>query len=61
MGSSIHTWLGEWATDCPIVTGVEVVMRRAVAGCDDTGLGAGSMGTTDWVLPIPLSKGPVKL
>jgi hypothetical protein len=47
MSSSIKTWLGECATDCPIVTGVEVVMRRAVAGCDDTGLGAGSMGTTD--------------
>jgi hypothetical protein len=61
MSSSIQTWLGGCDTDCPIVTGVEVVMRRAVAGCDDTGLGAGSMGTTDWVLPIPLSVGPVKL
>jgi hypothetical protein len=59
--NSTLTWLEVCAIDCPTVTGVEVVMRRVVADGDDTGLGAGRIGTTDWVLPIPLSEAPVKL
>jgi hypothetical protein len=55
------TWLEECDIDCPTVTGVDVVMRRVVAGLGETGLGAGRIGTTDWALPIPLSETPVKL